>query len=235
MGRQLLAFCTTALVCILLACVGPLCVVLFVPTYKVKRGAWNKNHSSFWRSVSCAAFSCTPLHRIFILLRRLGHTRLYRRKRLFLRVRTSASVSTLQCLCCGSILHEEESRYPVQWEHWLLEKVLCHYADAHWRSLAYVYTKQNHLSWLKVFAHLKSTFRSWCKCYKLWSLWNQNISSSMEAQPLLLHPIAALLAHWLVIQLLLESQDKITQRAVLHGRHLLLVSESLLLNSFVAF
>lgn len=47
----------------------------------------------------------------------------------------------------------------------------------------------------------------------------------MEAQPLLLHLIAALLAHWLVIQLLLESQGKITQRAGLHERHLLLVSE----------
>lgn len=47
MGRQLLASCTTALVCLLLACVGPLCVVLFVPAYKVRRGAWNENHCTF--------------------------------------------------------------------------------------------------------------------------------------------------------------------------------------------
>lgn len=39
MGKQLLTVWTTALVCLVLACAGPLCDVLFIPAKKVRRGA----------------------------------------------------------------------------------------------------------------------------------------------------------------------------------------------------
>lgn len=220
-GKKIAGILHHSLAFLLLVCVGPHCVVLFFPANRVRRGAWNKNHNSFWdlflvQHLTALLFTKFLPHCVGWSIQdcRVGKKCSSWEQEL-LSALSSVPARVVACRRRRAGIQVEESRDP----GWGEQKVLCHYTYVPWRS--FVYTKENHLSWVKVLAQLKSALKSWDMLQSLVTLGLKCFFIKGNLTPSFTSPCSRTGLLTVVIPLLLESQDEIPRELFFLKAHVL--------------